>query len=209
MSKDINIEYLKIGRLIKNRREALGLSQQDVANHVNVTKSAISRWESGEVKNMGRSKIQKLAEVLKLSPVDIVLGKKTDSIIIHKTKKVPLLGSIAAGEPILACEEHSVYIEVGYDVDVDFCLRVKGDSMIDARILDGDLVFVRQQPIVENGEIAAILIDGEVTLKRFYKNGNGVILKPENSKYQPRYYTEKDFKDIKILGKAILFQSKL
>jgi repressor LexA len=73
MSKDINIEYLKIGRLIKNRREALGLSQQDVANHVNVTKSAISRWESGEVKNMGRSKIQKLAEVLKLSPVDIVL----------------------------------------------------------------------------------------------------------------------------------------
>lgn len=81
--------------------------------------------------------------------------------------------------------------------------------MIDARIQDGDLVFVRQQPTVENGEIAVVMIDDEVTLKRFYRTDGGVILKPENSKYQPMYYTAEDFKNIQILGKAVLFQSKL
>lgn len=202
-------QSLKIGNLIKKRREALNLSQQEVAEYVGVTKSAISRWESGEVENMGRSKIQKLSEILKISPVSIVLGEEIENTISYKTKKVPMLGEIAAGEPILADEHCEYYVEVDEDLNVDFCLKVRGDSMIDARILDGDIVFIRQQPIVENGEIAAVLIDDEVTLKRFYKNNGGVILKPENSKYQPKFYTEKDFKDIRILGKAIFFQSKV
>lgn len=81
--------------------------------------------------------------------------------------------------------------------------------MIDARIQDGDLVFVRQQPTVENGEIAVVMIDGEVTLKRFYRTPTGVILKPENSKYQPLYFSEADFKDVRVLGKAVMFQSLL
>jgi len=130
--------------------------------------------------------------------------------IIHfQTKKVPLLGEIAAGEPILATEDFKTYVEIDDALHVDFCLKVKGDSMIDARINDGDIVFIRKQPEVENGEIAAVLIDNEATLKRFYKNNGGVILKPENSKYQPKYYTEKDFKDIRILGKAVFFQSEV
>ena len=123
--------------------------------------------------------------------------------------RVPLLGQIAAGEPILATEEFKTYVEIDSTIKVDFCLRVKGDSMIDARINDGDIVFVRKQPEVENGEIAVVLIDNEATLKRFYKNNGGVILKPENSKYPPKHYTEKDFRDIRILGKAILFQSEV
>lgn len=208
MSKNTNPEqYLRIGNLIKNRREALGLSQQEIAEYVEVTKSAISRWESGEVENIGRSKIQKLSEILKISPVSIVLGEEAKNIIPYKTKKVPMLGEIAAGEPIVAEEHIEYYVEVEESLDVDFCLKVKGDSMIDARIQDGDIVFIRQQPSVENGEIAAVLIGNEVTLKRFYKNNGGVILKPENSKYQPRFYTEQSFKDIRILGKAIFFQS--
>ena len=81
--------------------------------------------------------------------------------------------------------------------------------MIDARIQDGDLVFVRQQPTVENGEIAVVMIDGEVTLKRFYRTPIGVILKPENSKYQPLYFSEADFKDVRVLGRAVMFQSLL
>jgi repressor LexA len=132
-----------------------------------------------------------------------------ENIIPYRTKKVPMLGRIAAGKPIMATEGCEYYVEINESLHVDFCLQIQGDSMIDARILDGDLVFVRQQPVVENGEIAVVSIDNEVTLKRFYKNDGGVILKPENSKYQPKYYTEKDFKDIRILGKAIFFQSKL
>lgn len=201
----------KIGNMLKERRESLNLSQQEVAEYVGVTKSAISRWENGEVGNMGRSKIQSMSEILKISPVNIVLGEdlEQDNIIPYKTKRVPLLGEIAAGEPIYVCEEHSTYMEVGDGLDVDFCLKVKGDSMIDARINDGDIVFIREQPYVENGEIAAVLIDNEVTLKRFYKNDGLIMLRSENSKYQPLMYTKEDFKQVRILGKAIFFQSKL
>jgi repressor LexA len=130
-------------------------------------------------------------------------------IVTYATKKVPLLGSIAAGEPILACEEHDAYVEIDRNMPVDFCLRVKGDSMIDARIHDGDLVFVKKQNYVDNGEIAVVMIDDEVTLKRFYQNNGGVILKPENSKYQPKYYPKDELSKIRILGKAVFFQSRL
>lgn len=124
-------------------------------------------------------------------------------------KSIPVLGVIAAGLPILAQENIEGYEYVPSDMDVDFCLRVQGDSMIGAYIFDGALVFIRQQQDVEAGEIAAVLIDDEVTLKRFYKNNGGVILKPENAKYQPIYYSEDSFNDIRILGKAIFFQSEV
>jgi repressor LexA len=198
---------LTIGERIRRRRKQLGLSVDDIAKKLGKDRATIYRYESSEIENLPLNVLEPLAKVLRVSP-GYLMG--WENIIPYKTKKVPMLGEIPAGEPMMVAEECcEYYVEVDESISVDFCLRVKGDSMIDARIQDGDLVFIRKQPIVENGEIAAILIDGEVTLKRFYKNGNGVILKPENSKYQPRYYTEKDFKDIKILGKAILFQSKL
>jgi len=198
---------LTIGERIRRRRKQLGLSVDDIAKKLGKDRATIYRYESSEIENLPLNILEPLAKVLRVSP-GYLMG--WENIIPYKTKKVPMLGEIPAGEPMMVAEECcEYYIEVDESISVDFCLRVKGDSMIDARIQDGDLVFIRKQPIVENGEIAAILIDGEVTLKRFYKNGNGVILKPENSKYQPRYYTEKDFKDIRILGKAIFFQSKL
>lgn len=211
-NKERNTEQnIRIGNILKNSRDALNLSQEEVADYVGVTKSAISRWEKGEVENMGRSKIQSMSEILRISPISIVLGKEIEqtNIVPYRTKRVPLLGEIAAGEPIYACEEHSTYMEVDNGTDVDFCLKVKGDSMIDVRINDGDIVFIREQAWVENGEIAAVLIDNEVTLKRFYRSDNMVMLRSENSKYQPLMYTEQDFKQVRILGKAIIFQSKL
>jgi repressor LexA len=135
--------------------------------------------------------------------------KSIENIIPLKTKRVPLLGTIAAGEPILAIEDCRAYIEIDNTMNVDFCLQVRGDSMIDARINNGDIVFVRKQSEVENGEIAVVIIDDEATLKRVYKNNGGVILKPENAKYQPRFYIERDYKKIRVLGKAIFFQSQV
>ena len=207
----MGITNQRIGRILREKRESLGLSQQQVADYAKVTKSAVSRWENGEVSNMGRSKIQSVSEILRISPVSIVLGEdpEQNSIVPYKTKKVPLLGEIAAGEPIYANEQHTVYIEIDENINVDFCLKVKGDSKIEARINDGDVVFVKEQSCVDNGEIAAVLIDEEVTLKRFYKDGDLVMLKPENSKYRPLMYTEKDFKDIRVLGKAVFFQSRV
>lgn len=200
---------MDIGEKIKQRRLELGLTLEEVGSMVGVSKSTVMKWETGYIENMKRDKIALLAKALRKSPLWVMGIEDLDNAVESRTKKVPLLGSVAAGKPILACDEHGSYVEIDQDLRVDFCLRVRGDSMIDARINDGDLVFVRRQPTVENGEIAVVLIDNEVTLKRFYKSQSGVILKPENSKYQPMFYTAEDFKEIRVLGKAVLFQSEL
>ena len=192
-----------------------GIKQVELVEKTGISKSAISQYLSGAFVPKQKN-TYKLADALNVDPAwlmgkDVDMEKKINfqNIIPFKTKRVPLLGEIAAGEPIYVCEEHSTYMEVGDGLDVDFCLKVKGDSMIDARINDGDIVFIREQPCVENGEIAAVLIDNEVTLKRFYKNDGLIMLRPENSKYQPFMYTKEDFKQVRVLGKAIFFQSKL
>lgn len=196
-----------IGERIKKRRVQLGLSAEELGEMIGKDRSTVYRYERNEIERMPITVIEPLARALQVSPA-YIMG--WEGIAPYKTKKIPLLGEIAAGEPIFVAEEPcEYYIEVNENQRVDFCLKVRGDSMINARIMDGDIVFIRQQSIVENGEIAAVLIDDEVTLKRFYKTDKGVILKPENSKYQPLFFTEKDFKDIRILGKAIFFQSKL
>jgi len=196
------------GERLRKRRMELGLTLEEVAEAVGVSKSTVLKWETGTIEDMRANKAVALAQVLNVSPL-WVIGITDSRSGPPRTKRVPILGSIAAGEPILATEEYGEYVELSEDVPVDFCLRVKGDSMIDARIQDGDLVFVRQQPVVDNGDIAVVLIDDEVTLKRFYKTREGVILKPENSKYPPLYLSEADFKEVRILGKAVMFQSWL
>lgn len=123
--------------------------------------------------------------------------------------KLPMLGTIACGEPIFADEDRESYVMVGTEIRADFCLKCQGDSMINARIHDGDIVFIRKQDIVDNGEIAAVIIDDEATLKRFYyyKEQNMVILRPENSKYKDIILTGEQLERVKVLGKAVAFQS--
>lgn len=132
-----------------------------------------------------------------------------DNIFPIKTHKIPLLGEIACGQPIFAAEEHESYVAVGTDIKADFCLRAKGDSMINARILDGDIVFIREQPMVENGEIAAVIIDGEATLKRvyYYQDEGKLVLQAENPYFAPLVYVGEELNTIRILGKAVAFQS--
>ncbi|MFA6308606.1 MAG: transcriptional repressor LexA [Clostridia bacterium] len=126
------------------------------------------------------------------------------------SRLIPIVGSVAAGLPLLAQENIEGYEAVTDDVKADYCLRVKGDSMINARINDGDIVFVRKQPEVNNGEIAVVLIgDEEATLKRFYKYGNTIMLRPENPKYDEIVLNKTDFKEVRILGKCIAVKFSL
>ena len=99
--------------------------------------------------------------------------------------------------------------EKNFTIDADFYLIMKGESMINARIMDGDIVFIRQQPEVENGEIAAVAIDDEATLKRFYRDEETgtITLVAENPAYAPMVFTAENQKNVYILGKAIAFQS--
>lgn len=129
-------------------------------------------------------------------------------------RTVPLIGSIACGTPILADENIEKEIMLPEDISADFCLRCKGDSMINARIYDGDIVFIRKQPIVENGEIAAVLIDemadvSEATLKRVYIYEDKIMLIAENPAYPPMVYSNEDMNSVRIAGKAVAFLSRV
>lgn len=140
-----------------------------------------------------------LAETLSLSGIEPM----------PKLVKKPLLGTIACGEPILAVENIDDYLLVPDAIHCDFLLRCKGDSMIGARILDGDIVCIRQQSDVDDGEIAAVLIDDEVTLKRVYKLPGRVQLRAENPTFPPIDVFEADNKEVRIIGKAVFFISAI
>ena len=149
---------------------------------------------------------------LTLSPLTFITGEveygTPDNIIpLPKMKKIPLLGTIACGEPILATENIEALINADENLNADFALRCKGDSMINARIFDGDIVYIREQPDVEDGEIAAVLIGEEATLKRVYKYPTKVVLRPENPLYDDMIYSKEEMNEVRILGKAVAFLS--
>lgn len=199
---------MNIGDIMRTRRQELGLTLEEVGDYVGVGKSTVRKWENGDIENMKRDKIALLSKILKLSPLTFITGEveygTPDNIIpLPKTKKIPLLGTIACGEPILATENIDKYIEMPESVGGTFALKCKGDSMINAHIFDGDVVYIREQPDVENGEIAAVLIGDEATLKRVYKYPSKVVLRPENPLYNDITYTEEEMNDVRILGKAV------
>ena len=205
---------MEIKDILKNRRTELGLTQLDVANAVGVSEATVSRWESGDIANMKRSRIASLASVLKISP-SIIMGwneeheapMPSNIIPMPAMRKVPLVGSIACGTPILAEENLDGTVEAPDHVRADFALRCKGDSMINARIFDGDIVYIRQQESVEHGEIAAVLIGDEATLKRVYIYDDCISLEAENPQYKPMVYRGEEMNNIRILGKAVAFTS--
>lgn len=209
---------MELNEKIKYLREKENMTLEELAQKVGVSASTILRYETGDIKNLRRDKIKNLADALNTTPA-YLMGweeeKKEDEIYKYKNiypielKKFPLLGEIACGEPIFCVEDRESYVLAGADIKADFCLKAKGDSMINARILDGDIVFIRKQSLVENGEIAAVIVDDEATLKRvsYFKDKNMLILKPENPKYNDLIYMDNELEQIRILGKAVAFQS--
>ena len=123
--------------------------------------------------------------------------------------KVPLIGAIACGAPILAQEHVEDYVDMPRHIHADFALTCKGDSMINARIFDGDIVYIRQQDTVENGEIAAVLLDCEATLKRVKLYPDHISLEPENPQYRPIVLWGEDMNTVSIIGKAVAFTSTI
>ena len=211
---------MNIGERIKQRREELGVSVDELAKRLGKHRATIYRYESNEIANLPTSVLEPLAIALDTTPAAL-MGWKDDSqtenilnidnIFPVETKKIPLLGNIACGEPIFADEQFEFYVMVGTEIKADFCLRAKGDSMIGARIDDGDIVFIRKQEMVEDGEIAAVLIGDETTLKRVYYDRKAGVLSlfAENPKFKTKRFSGDELNQIKILGKAIAFQSEI
>jgi len=200
------------GERIRLLREKIGLSQVSMADRIHVSKQTLYKYENDIITNIPSDKVEAIAEVTGSSPAYIMGWDDIPSYPnIHpvSTGRLPMLGSVACGEPIFMAEEFEFQQDVTENIKADFVLRCKGDSMINARINDGDIVFVRKQESVENGEIAVVAIDDEATLKRFYKYNEMIILRAENPAYKDLVFTPEDHKQVRILGKAIKFQGEI
>ena len=206
------------GDRIKIRRKELNLTVDDLAKRIKKNRATVYRYENGDIESMPVSVIEPLAAALETTPAYIAgwtedksvkrQDTKKDNAIpkgfipLPDTKSIPVIGNIACGTPILAQENIERYIGVSSLWKADFALVCKGDSMAPT-IQDGDLVCIRSQPNVENGQIAAVLIDDEATLKHFYRHDDTVILQPENPRFTPMTYTKEEINDLRIEGVAV------
>lgn len=207
-------------------KEAMNLTTEALSEKSGVPRGTINKLLRGETRNPTAQTLNRLAEALEC-PVAELLGRPDEipgvyrlsdgpkrpsfeseqMLHIHR-RTIPVLGGIAAGEPIL-CEEEIEGVSCDCSSSCDFALRVEGDSMIGARLFDGDLVFIRRQDDVDDGQIAAVIIDGRATLKRVYHIPNGLQLLSENPRYTPMIFTFDKHDNIRILGKAVGFVSTI
>lgn len=198
---------------IKSRRTELGLTVEELAHKMGYKdKSSISKIENGKA-DIPQSKIAAFADALQTTPAYLMGWEeqpepKKPTIPpgfepMPKMKKIPLIGAIACGEPITAEQNIEKMVDVPENIRCDFSLTCHGDSMVDAGIHDKDVVYIRIQPEVENGEIAAVRIDGEATLKRVYYNPGTLTLMPANPAYVPMIYTGPQLEEVHIEGKAV------
>ncbi len=218
-----------IGRNIQERRKALGLTQEELADKMGYkSKSSINKIELG-INDIPQSKIVLFAEALQTSPAYLMgwneepteenrfFSSKRSMVHLAQIggnvrrvtrKRLPMLGNVACGEPTFADEQHDTFVDAVSDVGADFCLTAKGDSMINARIFDGDILFVKQQESVDDGEIAVVLIEDETTVKRVYydKENNVLTLMPENPTHKPMRFEGTKLEQIRILGKIVAGQ---
>lgn len=285
---------MEFNEKIKALRLEANATLEDIGNFVGVSKATVQRWESGDIKNIRRDKIAKLAKALHTTPaylmdwadeipVDIPVisalmefctrfgkdkekiirfyqeypaslenlrrgnaPKAIDDLILRPTlgmsirdacsavdmpliqsdhlppeaknifplpsfTKRPRLGTIACGKPILCVECAEEFDDVPDYIECDFTLRCQGDSMINSRIFDGDIVYIRSQPQVENGEIAAVRVGEEATLKKVYytPGSSRVTLRASNPLYPDMEFEGPDLENIEILGKAVAFTSTI
>lgn len=199
---------------LKELRAAHGITQPMLARVLDVSIGAVGNWETGNRKP-DTEMLDKIARYFNVS-VDYLLGRTGDTLPVGtnilplpETREIPLLGNIACGSPILAEEAAEETVPLPAHITADFCLRCKGDSMIGARIYDGDIVYIRSQSDVDDGQIAAVLIDDEATLKRVYKGNGSMILQAENPAVKPMIYTARDAHNVRILGLAVAFTSRI
>ena len=196
---------MKFTNRLRQALEFRNMSQSELSRLSGIGKSAISQYLSGEYEAK-QENIYLMSKPLNVNPAWL-MGFDVPMVGDEINRGIPIVGTIAAGTPILAEENIEDYFVIDNRVNADFGLKVKGDSMINANIFDGDIVFIRQQPTLENGEIGAILLDDEATLKRFSKKENSVIPQAENPSMTdwPRIYTDGN---IRILGKLVGVYSK-
>lgn len=199
------------GERIRSRREALGMTQTELADALSTTKQNIYKYENGIISNIPSDKIEAMAEILKTTPA-YLMGWEEETVLppniepLGSMQKIPLVGQIACGTPILAEQNIEDYVDLPGHIRADFALTCKGESMIGAGIRSGDIVYIRKQEEVENGQIAAVMVGGdEATLKRVYTKPGVVQLVAENPNIAPAVFIGKEAEQIHIIGLAVAY----
>lgn len=218
---------MTLGEIVKAYRTQHRLTMEQFAQKSGLSKGYISMLEKNRNPNSNKpivpslETIQSVAAAMCVDLTQVLAqmeGKEQDMRVFEldnimplpQTRKIPLIGTIACGAPILAVENINEYVDIDTAIHADFALKCKGDSMINARIFDGDTVYIREQPMVENGEIAAVLIgetDSEATLKRVYRDEEKLRLCAENPMYPDMVFFHDEMNSVRVLGKAMVFLS--
>lgn len=199
------------GERIKARRRELGISAEALAEQCGVSPATIYRYENGDIEKVGIDKLPPIAEALHTTQAYLLGWEDSYPLPSNVTplrpmQKVPLVGRIACGTPILAEQNIEDYIDLPGHIHADYALTCQGDSMINAGIQDGDVVYIRQQPEVENGQIAAVIVgEDEATLKRFYFDGGVVQLVAENSRIPPMVFSGAELARVHVIGRAVAY----
>lgn len=204
------------GERMKQRRKEIRFSAEKVAERLGVSPATIYRYEKGDIEKVPVDSLAELAKILQTTPAYLMGWEEQPTpapakkptippgfMPMPKMHKVPLIGAIACGDPITAMQNREGEIDAPEDMRCDFALRCKGDSMIGAGIHDGDAVYINIQPEVENGEIAAVRIGDEATLKRVYIHQDYIELRPENPAYESIIRRKEEMNDVHIEGKAV------
>ena len=207
---------MAIGDNIKKCRLARDMTLEDVAKMVGISRQTMSRYENGIIGNIPSDKIERMAKAMRVSP-GVIMGWEefeqlpANVVAVPELKKVPLVGQIACGTPILAEQNIEDYIDLPHHIRADYALTCKGDSMIGAGVHDGDVVYIRKQAQVDNGQIAAVMVDCEdATLKRFYYDGKATVtLTAENPAVPPMVFAGEDVERIRVIGLAVAFTHSL
>lgn len=203
---------VEIAHQIKKELDRIGMKPIELADRIGVDRSTVSRYLKG-TRKISMEDIPKIAGALGLSPIDLLVEDRPSNLIevSNQFVKIPILGTIACGDPITAVENISGYRNESPDNLPSgniYYVEAKGNSM-EPTIPDGSHVLIREQPEVEYGQIAAVLMNDstEVTLKRVKRQGDLVMLVPDNSDHDT-YIITKD-NPARILGKAVRFTQDL
>lgn len=209
---------MTIGKRISRLRTKLGVSQAYLADKTGISSSTLSRYETDAVTNIPSDKLENIADALNTTPA-YLMGWEDDRHQeleiedVHKidTKELPVLGEIVYNLPTYEEEGLESFVEASAEISADFCLIARGDSMSGVRINDGDTVFIKEQSIVENGQIAAVIIDNEAMLRTwyFYPEKQMLVLNPENPNYAPLIFVGEQIVEVRCIGRAICFTSYL
>lgn len=193
---------MKIEEKIRSLIKEKGYSLRQFSNLIDIPYTTLITMLQNGIEKSNVNNVNKVLNGIGLSIDDLNINKDNPYLFDVETgvNKVPLIGRIAAGFPIFAEENIEDYFKIDSSINADFCLRIKGQSMIEAGINDDDIVFIKKQETLENGQIGAILIEDEATLKTFYKEKDTIVLQPANKDFSPMVYTSGN---IKILGKLV------